>query len=49
MDSLGQVGQVHVTVGAKDPASSRDLCALEGAKGDACPNAIELGLAIGDK
>jgi len=49
MDSLGQMGWVHVTVGAKDPASSRDLCALEGAKGDVHLNAIELGLAIGDK
>jgi len=34
---------------AKDPASSRDLWGLEGAKSDVCPNAIELGLAAKGK
>jgi len=49
LDSYGQMVWVSVSMGAKDPTSSRDLGTLEGAEGDVSPKAVELGLAVGDK
>jgi len=43
------MGRIGVSMGAKDPSSGRDLGFLEGAEVDSGTNAIELGLAVGDK
>jgi len=48
-DDLFQVGWVHITMGAKYPASTSHIGRLKSIEGDMGANGIKLGLAVGSE